>query len=158
MLDARRAIGCRRQRRLFPAAGLNTRLFVCGDDVIIGTEWSALPETFIKIKDGTGFVGEAWIARKDPASMLPRAKGIAAEPAPQRGAADLSDQTLRNDMLADFFDREPGQWKAEGMRKLAGKCLNLNDQTGGKSGLYARLEAAPRGRVIGPERIACATC
>jgi transglutaminase-like putative cysteine protease len=36
-------IGRRRQRRLFSAAGLNTGLFVCADDVIIGPQWSALP-------------------------------------------------------------------------------------------------------------------
>jgi hypothetical protein len=36
MLDVHRAIGRRRQRRLFSAAGLNTSLFVCADDVIIG--------------------------------------------------------------------------------------------------------------------------
>jgi hypothetical protein len=35
MLNARRTVGCWRQGWLFPAAGLNTRLFVRGDDVII---------------------------------------------------------------------------------------------------------------------------
>jgi hypothetical protein len=72
--------------------------------------------------------------------MLPGAKGIAAEPAPQSGAADLCDQALRNHMLPNFLDREPRQGKAEGMRKFADQCLNLNDEAGGKSGLYARLE------------------
>ena len=60
-------------------------------------------------------------------------------------AADLSDQALRNNVLADFLDREPGQWEPEAVRKLAGECLNLNDETGGKSGPHARLEAAPQG-------------
>ena len=82
MLDVRRAIGRRRQRWLFSAAGLNTGLFVCADDVIIGTQWSALPDTLVKIEDGSGFCGKARIAREDPASMFPGAKGIAAEPAP----------------------------------------------------------------------------
>src|ERR1700726_2436457 len=80
------------------------------------------------------------------------------EPAPQSSAADLSDQALRNNVLADFLDREPGQWEPEGMRKFAGECLNLNDETGGKSGPYARLEAAPQGQAIGQRRIAYATC
>jgi len=35
MLNARRTVGCWRQCWLFGAAGLNTRLFVRGDDVII---------------------------------------------------------------------------------------------------------------------------
>ena len=90
--------------------------------------------------------------------MLPRAEGIAAEPAPQCSAADLSDQALRNNMLPDLLDREPGQGKPEGVRKLAGECLNLNDEAGGKSGLYARLEAAPPGRAVGQARIVYAIC
>ena len=158
MLDVRRAIGRRRQRRLFSAAGLNTGLFVCADDVIIGAQWSALPDALVKIEDGSGFAGKVRIAREDPASMLPGAKGIAAEPAPQSSAADLSDQALRNNVLPDLLDREPGQWEPEGVRKLAGECLNLNDETGGKSGPYARLEAAPQGQAIGQGRIAYATC
>ena len=158
MFDMHRAIGSRRQRWLFSAAGLNTGLFVCADDVVIGTQWSALPDALVKIENRSGFAGEVRISGKDPASMFPGAKGIAAEPAPQSSAADLSDQALRNNVLADFLDREPGQWEPEGIRKLAGECLYLNDETGGKSGLYARLEAAPQGQAIGQVRIAYAPC
>jgi hypothetical protein len=158
MLDACRAFGRRRQRRLFPAAGLNTRLFVSGDDVIIGAKFGALPDAFIEIEDRPGFVGEVWIAGEDPTSMLPGAKSIAAEPAPQGGAANLGDQTLRNHALTDLLNREPGQRKSEAVRKLAGQCLNLNDEAGGKSGPYARLEAAPQDPEDGPERTASATC
>jgi hypothetical protein len=81
--------------------------------------------------------------------MLPRAKGIAAEPAPQRGAADLRDETLRNHVLPDLLDRKPGQGESEFDRKLTSKRLNLNNEAGGKSGLYARsrlrLKARPSG-------------
>jgi hypothetical protein len=77
---------------------------------------------------------------------------------PKTLATDLSNQALRNNVLADFLDREPGQWEPEGVRKLAGECLNLNDETGGKSGPHARLEAAPQGQAIGQGRIAYATC
>ena len=94
MLEVREAVGRWRQRRLFSAAGLNTALFVCADDVIIGTQWSALPDALVKIEDGSGFASKVRIAREDPASMFPRAKGIAAEPAPQSSAADLSNQAL----------------------------------------------------------------
>ena len=137
---------------------MNTGLFVCADDVIIGTQWNALPDALIKIEDGPGFGGKVRIAGEDPASMFPGDKGIAAEPAPQSSAADLSDQALRNNVLADFLDGEPGQWEPEGMRKLAGEYLNLNDETGGKSGLYARLEAAPQGQAVWPGQIVYATC
>ena len=136
---------------------MNTGLFICADDVIIGAQWNALPDALVKIENGSGFAGEVRISWKDPASMFPGAKGIAAEPAPQSSAADLSDQALRNNVLADFLDREPGQWEPEAMRKLAGECLDLHDETGGKSGPYARHEAAPQGQAIGQVRIAYAT-
>src|SRR5260370_15836324 len=97
MLDVCRAIGRRRQRRLFSAAGLNTGLFLCAKDVIIGTQWSALPHTLVKIQGWSGHCGQVRIAGEDPASMFPGAKDIAAEPAPS-SAADLSDQALRNNV------------------------------------------------------------
>ena len=137
---------------------MNTGLFVCADDVIIGTQWNGLPDALVKIEDGPGFGGKVRIAGEDAASMFPGDKGIAAEPAPQSSAADLSYQALGNNVLADFLNREPRQWEPEGVRKLAGECLNLNDETGGKSGPYARLEAAPQGQAIGQRRIAYATC
>ncbi len=90
--------------------------------------------------------------------MLPRAESIAAEPSPQRGAANFGDQALRDDMLADFLNGKPGQRKPEAVRKFTGQRLNLNDETGGKSGLYARLEVVPPSPVYGSVRIACATC
>src|SRR6202022_4537099 len=150
--------GRQRQRRLFSAASLNTALFVCADDVIIGTQGSALPDTLVKIEDESRFCGKVRIARKDPASMFPGAKSIAAEPAPQSSTADLSDQALGNNVLADFLNREPRQWEPEGVRKLAGECLNLNHETGGKSGPYARLEAAPQGHAIEQRRTANSVC
>ena len=63
-------------------------------------------DAFVEIEDGSGFVGKVRIARKDPASMFPGAKGIAAEPAPQSGTADLRNQALRNYVLPDLLDRK----------------------------------------------------
>ena len=76
-----------------------------------------IPDAFIEIEDKPGFVGEVRITGKDPASMLPGAKSIAAEPSPQGGATDLGDQTLRNHALTDLLDRETGQRKSEAVRK-----------------------------------------
>jgi hypothetical protein len=151
-------LGAGGKRRLFSAAGLNTGLFICTDDVIIGTQWSTLLDALVKIEDGSRFASKVRIAGEDPASVFPGAKGIAAEPSPQSSAADLSDQALRNNVLANFLNREPRQGEPEGVRKLAGERLNLNDETGGKNGLYAHLEAVPQGQAIGQWRIAYATC
>ena len=61
-------------------------------------------------------------------------------------------------MLPDLLDREAGQRKSKFVGKFAGESLNLNDEAGGKSGLCARLEAAPQGRAVERERLACAIC
>ena len=112
----------------------------------------------VEIEDGAGFGRKVGIAREDPASMWPGPKGIPAEPAPQGGAADLGDETLRNHVLADLVDRETGQGKPKAVGEFTGKRLNLDDETGGKSGLYARLGAVPPGPAVGPGQIAYATC
>ena len=38
------------------------------------------------------------------------------------------------------------------MREFTGERLNLDDEAGGKSGLYARPEAAPQGQAVGREQ------
>jgi hypothetical protein len=43
----------------------------CADDVVIRTQWNALPDALLKIEDGSGFAGKVRIAREDPASMFP---------------------------------------------------------------------------------------
>lgn len=90
--------------------------------------------------------------------MLPRTERITAEPSPQSRAANVGDETLSDHVLADLRDREPGQWKAETVREFTGQGFNLNDEAGGKSGPCARPEVAPQGRVVAPDRSACAIC
>ena len=90
--------------------------------------------------------------------MLPRAKSIATEPTPQRSSTDLCDETLSNHLLPDFLNGKAGQWKSEAVREFTGKRFNLDDETGGKSGLYARREAEPPGQAVGTGQTACATC
>lgn len=158
VLDAHWPVGSGRQSWMFPASGLNAGFFVRGNDIVVGAERGAFPNALVQIEDRTGFGRKVGIAGEDPASMLPRTEGIAAEPPPQRGAANLRDQALRDDMLPDLLDREPGQRKPEAVRKFTGQRFNLNDEAGGKSGLCARPEAVPLGQAYGQKRIACATC
>ncbi len=122
VLDSGRAVRSGRQSRLLPASGLNAGLFVRRDDKVMSAQWSALPNAVVEIEDGAGFGRKVGIAREDPASMLPGAEGIAAEPAPQGGAADLGDETLRNHVLPDLVDRETGQRKPEAVREFTGKA------------------------------------
>ena len=127
---------------------MNAGFFVCGNDVVINPQRSALPNALVQIEEGTGFGGKVGITREDPTPMLPRPERIIAEPSPQSGPANLSNEALRNHMLADLRDREPGQGKAEAVRKLTGEGLNLNDEAGGKSVPCVRPEVAPPGRVV----------
>jgi hypothetical protein len=88
--------------------GLECWYFVGRDDVVGSDQRSAFADAFVQSEDRTGFVGKVGIVREDPASMLPRANGIAAEPAPPGGAANLGNPALRNYVLADLLDREAG--------------------------------------------------
>ena len=142
---------------MFPASGLNAGFLVGGNDIVVRTKRRAFPNAFVQIEDRTSLGRKVGIAREDPASMLPRPERIAAEPSPQRGTANLRNETLSNDVLADLRDREPGQGKTETVRKFTSEGFNLNDEAGGKSGPCARPEAAPPGRAVAPGRTACAT-
>jgi len=147
-----------RQSRLFPPPGLNARLFVGRDNKLVSAQWSAFPDAMVQIEDRAGLGGKIGITGKDPASMLPRAKGIATEPAPQSSSTDLGDKAPSNHVLPDLLNGKPGQRKSEAVREFTGQRLNLDDETGGKSGLYARREAAPQGQACAQEKISSAIC
>ena len=158
MLDPDGAIWSGRQGRLFSATSLNTGLLVRRDHEVSSGQWGAFPNALVEVEYGTGFGSKVGITRKDPASMLPRAESVGAEPTPQGGAADFGDEALRDHVLPELLDGEARQRESEPVRELAGKRLNLDDEAGGKSGLYARLEAVPPGRAVWLGQIACATC
>jgi len=107
---------------------------------------------------GLAFSTNIRITRKDPASMPPRTNRVLAEPAPNGGSADFRHQSLSENFLADVADGEARQGQTLAMRQLTSESFYLNDETGGKSGPYARLGVHPRGPANGPGRIACATC
>jgi len=149
VLDLRGAVRRGRQRRLFSASSLNTRLLVRRDHEVIRTQPSPLPNALVEVEDGAGFGSKIGIPREDPASMLPRPESVGAEPTPQRGAADFGDETLRNHVLADLLNGETRQRKSEAVREFTGQRLNLDDEAGGKSGLYARPEVEFPDLVVG---------
>jgi len=120
VLDSGRAIGSRRQSRLFPPTRLDAGLLICRDDELVSSQWDAFPDALIEIKDRASFRSKIGVARENPTTMLPGTKSIAAQPAPQGSATDLGDKPLSNDVLADLTDGESGQGKSEAMRKLTG--------------------------------------
>lgn len=158
VLDSPGAMRSQRQTPMLSVSGLDAGLFIRREDEFIPSQWGALPSALIQVEDDTRLDSKLRIAGENPTPMSPRTEGIPAEPAPQRSAADLGDQTLSEDVLADLRDGKSREGETEAMRKLAGEGLNLDDETGGKSGPYARPEAVPPGPRAGPDRTACAIC
>jgi len=66
----------------------------------------ARPNALVEIEDGPGVGRKVRITREYPASMLPGAESVGAEPTPQCGAADFRDEALRNHVLPDLLDGE----------------------------------------------------
>ena len=119
VLDSHRASRSRRQGRLFAAAGLHTGLFIRREHEVIDTQRAALPHPLIQVQDLAGLGGKLRIARENPPAMLPGTQRIAAQPAPQSGTADLRDQSLSDNMPAEFCERQPGSGQSETMRKAS---------------------------------------
>ena len=118
-----------------PAPSLSAGILIPGDNEVIRAQGSALPNALLEVDNQTSLGRKMRIAGKNPTAMLPGTKGIAAEPAPQGGASELREKALRDHMLADSSDREPGQGYAEATRQRTGECPYLDDETEGKSGL-----------------------
>jgi hypothetical protein len=72
---------------MFPASGLSAGLLVRGNDIVVRAKRIAFPNAFVRIEDRIGFGRKVGTAGKNPASMLPRAEGIAAKPPPQDSIA-----------------------------------------------------------------------
>jgi hypothetical protein len=94
-----------------------------------------LPNTLVEIEDRSGPFQKQGIARENPASITPRSNGVLAEPAPDRGAADLGYQPLSENFLPDVGNREARQGQALAIRQLTSEGFYLHDETGGKAGL-----------------------
>lgn len=137
---------------------LNTGLFVSGEHKIVGPEGLPLPAVLVEIEDGSSLLHKQRIAGKDPSSMPPGTESIFAEPAPNGGSTDLRYEPLIENFLPDVRHREAREGESLPVRQFTCESFYLNDETGGKSGPYARLEAEPPGRAFGREQIAYATC
>ena len=94
MLNPGRAGWTGRYGRLLSAASLNACLLVGRDHEVICAKWGPFPNAFVEIEDGASVGRKVGITREDPASMLPWAESVSAEPAPQGGAADFRDEAL----------------------------------------------------------------
>ena len=146
------------ERGVNPEPSLDAGLLVGRQDILPRPERNPVPAPGVEFQDALGLGRKRRIAREDPTAMPPGAKGVLAEPAPQRGPADLGDQPLRDDGLPQITERPARQRHPPVRGQLTREGLDGDDDSGGKSGLAARLEAVPRGRAAGSARSVFSTC
>jgi hypothetical protein len=158
VFDPHRAARGEGPRGVPAASGLDAGLLVGGHDVLAGIERDAVPASFVKVQDRTGFARELRVPREDPRPVPPGPQRVLAEPAPQRRAADLRYHPVGHDLPTQLCERPARQGHAAAGWQLTREGLDLDDDAGGKSGLGARRAALPRGPVIAQGRTACATC
>jgi hypothetical protein len=158
VLDAGAMASSRRERGVFAQARLDTGFLVGREHKVTAAQGRPLPAAFVEVEYTASLGGEVWIAGENLASVSPGTNRVAAEPAPQRGAADLSHDTFGHDLPLDLGKREPRQRQTPSVREFAGEGLNVDDDAGGKSGPVPRLAVARRGRGSRVRRNAFATC
>ena len=147
-----------RQRLMFSEARLDAGLFVRTENELIGPEFTAFPEALVEIQKSAGFLFEVWVARKDPAAVLPRTDGVLVKPAPYCGVAERSRQTRVPHMRSEFGYTPTRKRQACDRGKLTGNGLNVHDQFWGeKPGGVPGVGSLPD-PPSASQRIAFATC
>ena len=115
--------------------GLDTGLFVCGDDKLIAFQEFSFPPAFIQVKNATGLDRKLRITGVYPRPVLPRPNGIFIEPTPHRFVTDRRDYAGRADMSRDIRSTPPGQGNAHCCWQLTRECLYFHHHFwGGKPG------------------------
>lgn len=131
LLNARLALGRRRERRRFPVGGGMLVFWFVENDGIIGAQQR--PSLMHLYRSRIGAFGKVRVATKDGAALFQEANGIVAEPAPQSRTGDLGGQTLTQLVRTRLRDRERGPGNSGPVKKFVGPCLKRNDETGKKS-------------------------
>ena len=158
VLHSHRCTGRWRHRRVDPMASLDTGFFIGGEHTVGGGQRLPFPNARVQIQHFACSFLEGGVARKYPCAVSPRSNRVLGEPPPDGGVTDRGDEASSKDFPPDLGDTEAGQREAQQVRKLASKRPNRDDDSGGKSGLAARVEVALRDSRSPLGRIACAIC
>jgi len=89
---------------MFPPSCLDAGLLVGAEHVITRPQCCAAPAALVEIENTAGLAGKIRIAWEDPCAMPPGAQRVLAEPALERGAADLRDDAARHCFMTQFRD------------------------------------------------------
>jgi len=114
--------------------GLKAGLLVSAHHKVGCTQGHSFPDALVEIEDSPGLLDKGGVTGKNPTAETPRTQGVAAQPAPKRGAANLGHDALGQDFPADLGQGEAGQREASPRGKFAGQGLNLDHDAGGKAG------------------------
>ena len=132
VLNAHRLTRLGGQARMDTQASLDAGLLVGGDDELVVAQGLSLPAPLVQIQDSRGLGLEVRIARKDPASMLPRSNRVLVQPTPHRAVADAGHQARTLRLSRHVGDAESRQRQAQGRRPLASERLDLNRELWGE--------------------------
>src|SRR5262249_58448864 len=93
-LDVSRSARRWGQRGMAGAAGLDARLLIGAENVIVGAQGLALPHARIEVQNQASLLGEVGLPRKDPVLGPPRFDGIGIENPPHCATTDWFAQPL----------------------------------------------------------------
>ncbi len=150
--------GLRRECGTDASPGLDTGLLISRQNEFVLLETPSFPDPFIEIENSTGFCGEVWIARKDPAAVLPRTDGIFIQPTPDGAVTDGGHQAGSTRFPCHIRDTPSGKREMVRLGQLTGQSLYLNDDLWGEKPGGDPGEGVPRAPAGVPGRIAFATC
>ena len=120
------------------AQGLQLRLLVGTDHVVVGAERLTVPATVVQVQHGAGLGAEVGVAGEDPGPVLPGLDRVCGQPAAHRGRADRGHQALTDGLGDQFGDRPAGQRHACVRWWGAGQGLDLDDLHRGEAGRAPR--------------------
>lgn len=89
---------------MFAPPGLDAGLLVDAEHVISRPQCCTFPAPLVQVDDAASLAGELRVARENPTAMAPGTQCILAEPAPERGAADLGNDAARHCFLPQLSD------------------------------------------------------
>jgi hypothetical protein len=158
VFDSHGPAGLWGQGLMFSEARLDAGFFVRTENELMGPEFTALPMVLVEIQKSAGFLFEVWVARKDPAAVLPRTDGVLVKPAPYCGVAEGCGQTSVPHMRSEFGYPPTRKGRASDRGKLTGNGFNVHDQFWGeKPGGVPGVGSLPD-PPSASQRIAFATC
>ena len=128
-------------------AGLDARLLVRTDDVILATQRLTFPGAIVQIEDPSRFLGESRIAREDPVLITPRLDRVSVENSPDRAGTDGSADRSRGSS-SEIRGGQPTQRKLGLADSLTSNSFNDCLISRGKTGL------SPASRLIGQGAVA----